>query len=263
MTKIPPKKIPEELLKDYNMYGEISVLEWYFNNTTINNPIWSNDLIDTFIKKFNPNKIINDEIGYEDYKNGALYILFACCKYTEHIKNKNVAVIGSLMPWIEAILINYGAKTITTIEYNKPECNHDIIRTITYDEFCKSDDKYDAIFSYSSIEHSGLGRYGDELDPYGDIETMLYMHRSLKKNGLIFLGVPIGKDAIVWNAHRIYGEKRLQILLLPDKLKELEWIGVDKKYIYECELSATNIIQPIIVLQNKRKINNVINRYLD
>ena len=29
--------------------------------------------------------------------------------------------------------------------------------------------KFDVMVSFSSIEHSGLGRYGDELNPWGDL----------------------------------------------------------------------------------------------
>ena len=28
---------------------------------------------------------------------------------------------------------------------------------------------FDAVVSFSSIEHSGLGRYGDALNPWGDL----------------------------------------------------------------------------------------------
>ena len=29
--------------------------------------------------------------------------------------------------------------------------------------------QFEAVFTYSSVEHSGLGRYGDSLNPWGDI----------------------------------------------------------------------------------------------
>lgn len=32
---------------------------------------------------------------------------------------------------------------------------------------------FDAMVTFSSIEHSGLGRYGDELNPHGDVITMV------------------------------------------------------------------------------------------
>ena len=169
----------------------------------------------------------------------------------ESIKNKKIAVIGSQSPWIEAILVNAGAKSVTTVEYNVPTCNHPIIKAISYDTFCQSNETYDAIFSYSSIEHSGLGRYGDALNPNGDIEAMEQIYKSLDINGLCFVGVPVGRDHLVFNAHRIYGPIRLNLLYL-DKFKELDWIGCDKSYINTCPQTSGNPkwdIQPIIVLQ--------------
>ena len=187
----------------------------------------------------------------EPYSNGAKFHLQAFEKYINSIKNKKVAVIGSQSPWIEAILVNCGAKEVTTVEYNVPICNHHIIKAISYTDFCNSSEKYDAIVSYSSIEHSGLGRYGDSLNSRGDIETMEQIYSSLNEDGLCFVGFPVGKDYIVWNAHRIYGTIRLKLMYL-DKFKELEWIGCDKNYIYRCPKKTGNpehTIQPVIILQ--------------
>jgi hypothetical protein len=72
--------------------------------------------------------------------------------------------------------------------------------------------------SYSSFEHDGLGRYGDPLNPDGDIRAMEEAHRFLEQNGILFLGVPLGQDCIVWNLHRIYGKNRLPRLLKGYKL---------------------------------------------
>jgi hypothetical protein len=35
----------------------------------------------------------------------------------------------------------------------------------------------------------------------------------LKDDGYLWLGVPQGQDCLIWNANRIYGEKRLPLLL--------------------------------------------------
>ncbi|MDL2316315.1 DUF268 domain-containing protein, partial [Desulfovibrio sp. OttesenSCG-928-A18] len=42
---------------------------------------------------------------------------------------------------------------------------------------------------------------------------------------LLFLGVPIGSDALMWNMHRIYGKERLPLLLSG-------WVPVDLYTIY-------------------------------
>lgn len=72
---------------------------------------------------------------------------------------------------------------------------------------------FDFIVTFSSLEHSGLGRYGDPLDPFGDIKEMRKLRCLLKPGGLFFLGVPTGPDTIVFNAHRIYGRLRLPFMM--------------------------------------------------
>jgi len=81
-------------------------------------------------------------------------------------------------------------------------------------------DLFDVVFSYSSLEHTGLGRYGEPLAPYGDMETVAQMWCLVRPGGLFFLAVPSffhevrrhQRCHIVWNAHRVYGYARLQHL---------------------------------------------------
>ena len=247
-----PRIIPEDMKNAFTLNGKIPVYDFYFNDVVPANTVqWSNDYVNSFINRFTLENIRTGRTGEESYTNAANLHLYAFVRYIESIKNKKVAVIGSQSPWIEAILVNCGAKEVTTVEYNVPICNHDVIKTISYTDFCNSSEKYDAIVSYSSIEHSGLGRYGDPLNPNGDIETMDHIYRSLNEGGICFVGFPVGKDYLVWNAHRIYGETRLKLMYL-DKFKELEWFGCDKNYIHTCPMPVGNpdfSNQPVIVLQ--------------
>lgn len=52
------------------------------------------------------------------------------------------------------------------------------------------------------IEHIGLGRYGDVLDPQGDLKAISELKRILAGD-LLFV-VPIGKPIVIFNLHRIY-----------------------------------------------------------
>ena len=77
-------------------------------------------------------------------------------------KNKSFLVIGSQLPWIESLLLYLGAK-VTTLEYNPYKTNHPNVTCITPKEFSKfvKEDKaplFDAAITFSSVEHSGLGR---------------------------------------------------------------------------------------------------------
>lgn len=55
-----------------------------------------------------------------------------------------------------------------------------------------------------TIEHIGLGRYGDTVDPDGDIKAIRELQRVVKPGGSILFVIPIGKPKIQFNAHRIY-----------------------------------------------------------
>lgn len=54
------------------------------------------------------------------------------------------------------------------------------------------------------MEHIGLGRYGDPLDPDGDRKAMRELIRVLAPRGNLMFVVPIGKPHIEFNAHRVY-----------------------------------------------------------
>lgn len=54
------------------------------------------------------------------------------------------------------------------------------------------------------VEHVGLGRYGDALDPQGDRKAMAELARVLAVGGSLLLVVPVGRPRVRFNAHRIY-----------------------------------------------------------
>lgn len=61
-----------------------------------------------------------------------------------------------------------------------------------------------------TVEHIGMGRYGDVLDYDGDIKAMKELNRVLAKDGNLLFVVPVGGLAkIMFNAHRIYTYRQI------------------------------------------------------
>lgn len=60
-----------------------------------------------------------------------------------------------------------------------------------------------------TIEHVGLGRYGDKIDPRGDIKSISELKRVLSSCGDLIIVVPIGRPRIKYNAHRIFSYKQI------------------------------------------------------
>ena len=64
---------------------------------------------------------------------------------------------------------------------------------------------FDAVVTYSSVEHSGLGRYGDAFNPWGDLIFMARAWCLLKPGGMMLVGVPTGNpERVFYNAHRCF-----------------------------------------------------------
>jgi hypothetical protein len=203
---VPPKQMPERLKDEYTLNGKIPVKNWYYDSSyspekpRIYTPSQINYYINNFVKKGKGGKYPNiDKRLYKALKK-------------HPIRGKDVAIMGSNSPWFESIAIAYGGKP-TVIEYNKIISQDPRIKAMTVDEFKKNPRKFDVIFSFSSYEHDGLGRYGDPLNPNGDLEAMKNTMSMLKDDGLFFFAVPIGQDCVWWNAARVYGEIRLPMLL--------------------------------------------------
>lgn len=75
-------------------------------------------------------------------------------------------MVGSRSPWVEAMLVGWGkVEEVWTVDFETPtivgDMEHPIIRrfhTLSIDELDRLDMQFDALFSYSSLEHDGLGR---------------------------------------------------------------------------------------------------------
>lgn len=75
-----------------------------------------------------------------------------------------------------------------------------------------------------TVEHVGLGRYGDPIDPDGDLKAISELKRVLAPNGNLLFVVPIGKPKIQFNAHRIYSYDQIVKYFSELKLEEFSLI---------------------------------------
>lgn len=180
-------------------------------------------------------------------------------------------VIGTTRPWIEAMLLDAGAASVLTFEYGEIESAHPRVaaracRDIAADYLEGAFEPVDVVVSYSSIEHSGLGRYGDALDPDGDVEAMKQAWCMLRPGGLAFIGLPMSCENsgnIEFNAHRIYGNKRLAMIA-----RGFEFVGFDEQGCQSYLPSREP--QPVIILRkpasgeyHNKSIRGEIERYIE
>jgi len=62
----------------------------------------------------------------------------------------------------------------------------------------------DSLSCLHTIEHFGLGRYGDTIDPQGHEKGLAQLKRMVKPGGRLYLSTPIGPQRVEFNAHRIF-----------------------------------------------------------
>lgn len=62
----------------------------------------------------------------------------------------------------------------------------------------------DCVTCLHTLEHIGLGRYGDMLDSKGWEKGLASLAQLLQPEGRLWISVPIGKQRVEFNAHRIF-----------------------------------------------------------
>ena len=240
VNSVPSRTIPSHMFKDFTLNDKIS-LEYHYRNgipAKGKNFHISKNMVNAYLKDIALGK--NFYYGKTDG-----WLRKALRKYS--IKDENIVVFGSTLPAYEAFCLHFGAKPVT-IEYNKWKTDHPSLICMTPDEYEKEPILFDCGLSISSFEHDGLGRYGDPIDPWGDMKAMRKAKRMIKPNGLLFLAVPVGKDTLVWNSHRIYGKIRLPMLLKGWEV--LDCFGVEGFKDPVFNKSTKYYIQPVLVLKN-------------
>jgi SAM-dependent methyltransferase len=77
------------------------------------------------------------------------------------------------------------------------------------------------------VEHVGLGRYGDPLDPDGDLKAMAELRRVVAPGGSLLFVVPVGKPMVRFNAHRIYAHRQIVDAFKPLRLHQFALIPAE------------------------------------
>lgn len=82
----------------------------------------------------------------------------------------------------------------------------------------------DAISCLHVIEHIGLGRYGDVINPLGYKDGINELKRVVKPGGKIIFGTPVGNERLNFNAHRVFNPETIVDCFKPFNLDEFSLI---------------------------------------
>jgi hypothetical protein len=76
----------------------------------------------------------------------------------------------------------------------------------------------DSLSCLHVLEHFGLGRYSDPIDPKGFERGLINMAGLLREDGVFYLSVPIGIDRVEFNAHRVFDPRVIVNLSMENSL---------------------------------------------
>lgn len=83
-----------------------------------------------------------------------------------------------------------------------------------------ADESIESISALCSLEHFGLGRYGDKIDPEACFKCFANIAHKLKKGGYAYIAVPIGREHLEFNAHRVFFATTVRDSFAPLELVE-------------------------------------------
>jgi hypothetical protein len=235
-----PYPMLEELKPYYSLNGTVDLIMWrrfvdVYSGKEARVSHWSARMVQQMKRQASRSKLIGN-YG-RPWTNEVKVVLD---RFGE-MRDKSVLVIGSENPWVESICLLLGARSVTTLEYGRITTDVPQIKTMTPPEMREAYlngtlPEYDIVVTYSSVEHSGLGRYGDSLNPWGDLLAVARAWCVTKEKGRLVIGVPTGKDRIEFNACRVYGKHRYPLLTANWRLiseSRLEELGQMKRKFSE------------------------------
>jgi hypothetical protein len=115
-------------------------------------PVWTKKELEEKMKRASR----RDLEGMTGYGPGAPRDIYAAFDKFP-VQDKTILVVGSINPWIECIAYAYGkAKAVYTVDFNKPITELPQFHTLSIAELEELNMQFDALVSYSSLEHDGI-----------------------------------------------------------------------------------------------------------
>jgi len=83
------------------------------------------------------------------------------------------------------------------------------------------DNSIESLSALCSLEHFGLGRYGDTINPEACFICFEAIKRKVKPEGHVYISVPVGRERVEFNAHRVFYAQTIIDCFSGMELKEL------------------------------------------
>ncbi|QWD21887.1 DUF268 domain-containing protein [Polynucleobacter paneuropaeus] len=106
-----------------------------------------------------------------------------------------------------------------------------------------SDASINSLSCLHVIEHIGLGRYGDPLDPMGSAKGAAELQRVLEKGGNLLVSLPIGRERICFNAHRVHSPASVLRLFSPLQIVDFSFVDDEGNFHENAQLDQAKLLE--------------------
>jgi predicted SAM-dependent methyltransferase len=89
------------------------------------------------------------------------------------------------------------------------------------------DDSIGSLSTLHVAEHFGLGRYTDPIDPRACFRFMTSLQRVLAPAGRLYFSVPVGRERVEFNAHRVFAPETILNSFPELQLISFSYVGDD------------------------------------
>lgn len=174
--------------------------------------------------------IIHERTANHGFDSHYIYHTGWAARVLQETKPKKHVDISSTLYFCSIVS---GFIPVEFYEYRPAEIHLNGLRSMQGD-ICSlpmSDNSVPSLSCMHVVEHIGLGRYGDKMDPKGDIKAIGELKRVLSRGGDLLFVVPVGKPRVAFNAHRIYSYEQImeyfsdldlmEFALIPDNQPEM------------------------------------------
>lgn len=96
-----------------------------------------------------------------------------------------------------------------------------------------ADSEISHLSSLHVIEHIGLGRYGDSVDPDGHIKAAAELCRVLAPGGTLILSTVVGRERLCFDGHRVFQPATIQDMFQDLCLESISLIDDTEKHLTE------------------------------
>lgn len=141
----------------------------------------------------------------------------------------SVMMVSVLSGWVKTIFVDYRPLQVNLSSLSSVGAN---ITSLPF-----RDNSIASLSSQHVIEHIGLGRYGDPIDPNGSIRAAKELERVLKPAGRLYLSLPVGRERICFNAHRVHSPKTVVGMFSQMRLLEFSYVNDKGLFVQNGDLA--------------------------